>query len=168
MFFNPLQRLWRPPDWPSSCLPELLSISLEETMKRRKISSVSGGIAILTTALALGIATKAQEQSQETSREAATQTSEQPRQKADGERHGLPIETYAVVPGTKFLGRLEDELGTKGTKKNERVTRKTLGPLEADNGMYLPAGGGGRRPIRHIEPPRVAGEGKLCACVYLN
>jgi len=130
-------------------------------MKRRKISSVSGGIAVLTMALALGIASKAQEQSQESSQEASTQTSEQARQKADGERHGLPIETYAVVPGTKFLVRLEDELGTKGTKENERFKVKTLEPLEAGNGIYLPAGAEVRGHISHIEPAGVAGRAKL-------
>jgi len=161
MFFNPLQRLPRLSDWPFACLLELLSISREETMKRRKISSVSGGIAVFAMALALGIASKAQEQSQESSQEASTQTSEQARQKADGERHGLPIETYAVVPGTKFLVRLEDELGTKGTKENERFKVKTLEPLEAGNGIYLPAGAEVRGHISHIEPAGVAGRAKL-------
>jgi hypothetical protein len=161
MFFSPLQRLRRPPDWPSACLLELLSISLEETMERRKISTVSGGIAILTIALALGITCKAQEQSQESSRETSTPTSEQARQKADGERHGLPIETYAVVPGTRFLVRLEDELGTKGTKENERFKVKTLEPLEAGNGIYLQAGAEVRGHISHIEPAGVAGRAKL-------
>jgi hypothetical protein len=139
----------------------LLSISLEEIMERRKISTVSGGIAILTIALASAIASKAQEPSQDSSRVASTQTSDQPRQKADGERHGLPIETYAVVPGTKFLVRLEDELGTKGTKENERFKVKTLEPLEAGNGIYLPAGAEVRGHISHIEPAGVAGRAKL-------
>jgi len=130
-------------------------------MEQKRINSMSGGIAFLTMTLALGIACKAQERSQESSREAATQASEQPRQKADGERHGLPVETYAVVPGTKFLVRLEDELGTKGTKENERFKVKTLEPLEAGNGIYLPAGAEVRGHISHVEPAGVAGRAKL-------
>src|SRR6266852_9490038 len=102
------------------CIRYLLSNSREETMNRRKLSSVFGSVAILTLSMALGDASKAQDQTQEPARETTRQAPEQLRQKADGERHGLPIETYAVAPGTKFLVRLEDELGTKGTKENER------------------------------------------------
>src|SRR5260370_1009811 len=82
-------------------------------------------------ALALGAASKPQEQTQEPPREATTSGPDQQRQKADGERHGLPIETYAVASGTKFLVRLEEELGTKRTKENEKFKVKTLEPLEA-------------------------------------
>ena len=60
---------------------------------------------------------------------------------ADGRRSSdLPIETYAVTPGTKFLVRLEDELDTKGTRENSRFRVRTLEPLEAGAGIYLPAG----------------------------
>jgi hypothetical protein len=130
-------------------------------MKRMKLNSVFGGVAILTLSLALGDASRAQEQTQEASRETTSQAPEQQRQKADGERHGLPIETYAVAPGTKFLVRLEEELGTKGTKENEKFKVKTLEPLEAGSGIYLPPGAEIHGHISHVEPAGVAGRAKM-------
>jgi hypothetical protein len=130
-------------------------------MKRTKSSSVPAGIVILTMALALGVAGRAQEQTQEPSRETPTQAPEQQRQKADGERHGLPMETYAVAPGTKFLVRLEEELGTKGTQENAKFKVRTLEPLEAGSGIYLPPGAEIHGHISHVEPAGVAGRAKL-------
>jgi hypothetical protein len=143
------------------CIPSLLSISREETMERTKLRSVAAGVAILTMTLALGMACKAQEKTQEPPRETTTPAPEQPRQKADGERHGLPVETFAVAPGTKFLVRLEDELGTKGTKENEKFKVKTLEPLEAGSGIYLPPGAEIRGHISHVEAAGVAGRAKI-------
>ena len=130
-------------------------------MERKKLNSLSARVAVLTMTLALGVTSRAQEQSQEPSREATAQPSEQPRQKADGERHGLPLETYAVTPGTKFLVRLNEELGTKGTQQNAKFKVKTLEPLEAGSGIYLPAGAEIRGHISHVEPAGVAGRAKL-------
>ena len=130
-------------------------------MERTNLSSVGASFAILTMTLALGVACKAQDQTQEPSRGATTQASDQLRHKADGERHGLPIETFAVAPGTKFLVRLEDELGSKGTKENEKFKVRTLEPLEAGSGIYLPAGAEIRGHISHVEPAGVAGRAKL-------
>ncbi len=130
-------------------------------MDRTKLSTVYVGIASLAMTLALGVVCKAQDQTQEPSLEATTQAPEQLRQKADGERHGLPVETFAVAPGTKFLVRLEDELGTKGTKENEKFKVKTLEPLEAGSGIYLPPGAEIRGHISHLEPAGVAGRAKL-------
>ncbi len=130
-------------------------------MEPKKVSGVFGSVAILTMTLALGITCKAQDQAQEQPREATRQAPDQPRQKADGERHGLPIETYAVAPGTKFLVRLDEELGTKGTPENAKFHVKTLEPLEAGSGIYLPAGAEIRGHISHVEPAGVAGRAKL-------
>ncbi len=130
-------------------------------MERKKLSSVSASIAILTMTLALGVVGRAQDQTQERPREATTQAPEQQHQKADGERHGLPVETYAVAPGTKFLVRLEDELGTKGTRENEKFKVKTLEPLEAGSGIYLPPGAEIHGHISHVEPAGVAGRAKI-------
>src|SRR5260370_15348823 len=71
------------------------------------------------------------------------------------------METYAVAPGTKFLVRLEDELGTKGTQENAKFKVKTLEPLEADSGIYLPSGAEIHGHISHVEPAGVAGRAKL-------
>src|SRR5256885_7523726 len=129
-------------------------------MERRKLSGVFVRVTILVTALVLAGTCRAQDQSSETPREATTQAPEQPRQKADGERQGLPIETYAVAPGTKFLVRLEDELGTKGTQENAKFKVKTLEPLEAGSGIYLPSGAEIHGHISHVEPAGEAGPGK--------
>src|SRR5215472_1584184 len=106
-------------------------------------------------------ALRAQEPSQEPPREAPQQAPEQPRHRADGERHGLPVETFAVTPGTKFLVRLEDELNTKGSQENSRFRVKTLEPLEAGSGIYLPPGAEIEGHISHVEPAGVAGRAKL-------
>jgi len=139
----------------------MLSIAREENMERMKFKSVHGGVAVLAITLALGITCRAQEQTQEPSRDATSRAVDQQRQKADGERRGLPIETYAVAPGTKFLVRLEEELGTKGTQQNAKFQVRTLEPLEAGNGIYLPAGAEIRGHISHVEPAGVAGRAKL-------
>jgi hypothetical protein len=139
----------------------MLSNSREEIMGRRKLNGVFGCVAALALMLAWGITSKAQEQGQEPSREATPRAVDQQRQKADGQRHGLPMETYAVAPGTKFLVRLDEELGTKGTQENAKFHVKTLEPLEAGSGIYLPAGAEIRGHISHVEPAGVAGRAKL-------
>jgi hypothetical protein len=58
----------------------------------------------------------------------------------DGHRHGLPVEAFAVVPGTRFLVRLEGDLSSKELHKNQEFRVRTLEPLEAGQGNYLPAG----------------------------
>src|SRR6266852_5329563 len=103
MFFNPLRQPQTARNGFLCAFPCFLSI-LEETMERKKLSIASASVAAFMMTLALGVVGRAQDQPQEPSREPATQTPEQ-RQKADGELHGLPIETYAVAPGTKFLVR---------------------------------------------------------------
>ena len=59
---------------------------------------------------------------------------------ADGDRHGQPVETYAVIPGTRFLVKLESDLSTKEVHKNQTIRVRTLEPLEAGAGNYLPPG----------------------------
>src|SRR5258708_21125603 len=68
---------------------------------------------------------------------------------ADGERHGLPAETFAVVPGTRFLVRLESDLNTKEVHKNQAFRVCTLEPLQAAQGNYLPSAAG---IVVHISP----------------
>jgi hypothetical protein len=80
---------------------------------------------------------------------------------ADGQRHGLPLETYAVVPGTRFLVSLEQDLNTKEVKQNQTFRVRTLEPLEAGNGIYLPSGVEIRGHISRVEPAGVTGKAKL-------
>ncbi len=130
-------------------------------MKRLGIRISAAGCAVLAAILASGIACAAQERPPEPMQETAAPAPAQLRQRADGERHGLPLETYAVAPGTKFLVRLDEELGTKGAQQNAQFRVRTLEPLEAGSGIYLPAGAEIRGHISHVEPAGVAGRAKL-------
>jgi hypothetical protein len=87
---------------------------------------------------------------------------EQPARPADGRRHAdLPVEAYAVVPGTKFLVQLEDELDTKETREKSHFKVKTLEPLEAGSGIYLPPGAEIRGHVSRVESAGVAGRAKI-------
>src|SRR5260370_3596240 len=139
------------------CIHRLRSISREDTMDRKKLRNAYANIAILGMTRGTGFACRAQETAQEPGRETTTQATEQQRQKADGERRGLPLETYAVTPGRKFLVKLEDQLSTKGTQENAKFKVKTLEPLEAGGGIYLPPGAEIRGHISRVEPAGVGG-----------
>ena len=81
---------------------------------------------------------------------------------ADGRRQkGVPAETYAVAPGTKFLVRLEDDLSTAACKENTRFRVTTLEPLDAGSGIYLPAGAEIEGRVTRVESAGVAGRAKL-------
>ena len=116
---------------------------------------------MLAVVLASALALRAQEPPQDPTKEAAAQPPEQPRHRADGERHGLPLEAFAVTPGTKFLVSLQDDLNSKGTQENGVFKVKTLEPLEAGDGIYLPSGAEIVGHISRVEPAGVAGRAKL-------
>ena len=84
-----------------------------------------------------------------------------PGQPADGSRHGLPLETFAVVPGTRVLVRLENELSTGECKANFKFKVRTMEPLEAGSGFYLPAGAEIRGHVSKVEPAGITGRAKL-------
>ena len=130
-------------------------------MKRLRIRAFFVAMSILLVVVSAPIALRAQETPQEPNKEAMPQASDQPRHKVDGERHGLPPETFAVTPGAKFLVSLEDELSTKGTQENSTFKAKTLEPLEAGSGFYLPSGAEIAGHISRVEPAGVAGRAKL-------
>ena len=84
------------------------------------------------------------------------------RHAADGHRRNdLPIEAYAVVPGTRVLVGLEDELDTGEAKQGRRFRARTLEPLEAGSGIYLPAGAELRGHVSRVDPAGVAGRAKI-------
>jgi hypothetical protein len=132
-------------------------------MRESNHKSICATMAVLALILAGGIACAAQEPApgQAPTQESAAPPVEQPHQKADGKLHGLPLETYAVAPGTKFLVKLEEDLGTKGTPENAKFKVRTLEPLEAGSGIYLPPGAEIEGHISHVEPAGVAGRAKL-------
>jgi hypothetical protein len=80
---------------------------------------------------------------------------------ADGQRHGLPLAVLAVAPGTKFLVRLEDHLSSKDLRRNQSFRVRTLEPLEAGRGLYLPAGVQILGHVSRIEPAGTTGRAKL-------
>jgi hypothetical protein len=82
-------------------------------------------------------------------------------QQADGRRHGLPPETYAVAPGTKFLVVLEQDLTSKGTEENAKFVVRTVEPLEAGRGIYLPPGAEIHGHVSRIESAGVTGRAKI-------
>ncbi len=84
-----------------------------------------------------------------------------PTQPVDGSRHGLPLETFAVVPGTRVLVRLEDELSTADCKASFKFRVRTMEPLEAGSGFYLPAGAEIRGHVSQVEPANITGHAKL-------
>ncbi len=81
---------------------------------------------------------------------------------ADGSRRsGLPAEAYAVVPGTRMLVRLEDDLGTGNTKEGQGFTARTLEPMLAGSGIYLPSGAQLVGHVSRVQPAGVAGRAKI-------
>ncbi|HEY2545932.1 MAG TPA: hypothetical protein VGI46_07700 [Candidatus Acidoferrum sp.] len=86
---------------------------------------------------------------------------QQPAKSADGQRHGLPLETYGVAPGTKFLVALQDELGSRGTADRAKFKVKTLEPLEAGSGIYLPSGAEIEGHVSHVESAGTTGRARI-------
>jgi hypothetical protein len=83
-------------------------------------------------------------------------------QPADGSRrNGLPAEAYAVVPGTRVLVRLEEDLGTGETKEGKRFSVRTLEPMLAGSGIYLPSGAEIHGHVSRVEPAAVVGRAKI-------
>jgi hypothetical protein len=119
------------------------------------------GAAILVVGLRGSLSLSAQQSVDGPTNGRAAQGSDQSRHRADGERHGLPLETFAVTPGTKFLVRLEDDLSSKGTQENSTFRVRTLEPLEAGSGFYLAAGAEIEGHVSRVETAGVAGRAKI-------
>jgi len=129
-------------------------------MKRKGVSFF--GAAMLATLIGFGSAKAALAQDPPQDSPSVAPITEQPAHPADGRRHAdLPVEAYAVVPGTKFLVRLDDELDTKETREKKRFKVTTLEPLEAGNGIYLPPGAQIRGHVSRVESAGVAGRAKI-------
>lgn len=84
-----------------------------------------------------------------------------PARVADGQRHGLPVEAFAVVPGTRFLVSLENEMNTKEVRKNQMFRVRTVEPLPAGQGIYLPSGAVILGHVSRVEPAGTTGRAKL-------
>ena len=130
-------------------------------MNRTNFAFVTAGYALAALVLSGAMAELAQSTEQEPTQEVTAPSPEPRSQKADGQKHGLPLEAYAVAPGTKFLVRLEDELSTHDLKENAKFKVKTLEPLEAGSGIYLPPGAEIHGHVSRVEQAGVAGRAKL-------
>jgi hypothetical protein len=119
--------------------------------------------AALSLALAAAGATASQDPQQDSVPAITSQDHPAPSGRAaDGRRSSdLPVEAYAVTPGTKFLVRLEDELDTRATRENSRFRVRTLEPLEAGSGIFLPPGAEIRGHVSRVESAGVAGRARI-------
>ncbi|MGC2754310.1 MAG: hypothetical protein WCA40_18280 [Candidatus Acidiferrum sp.] len=149
----------------------------EGIMYARNRVGFSLGIGVLAAFLGLATACAAQEASQNQppqqsrsqqspekpilSEDRIGKTDDQEVKVADGKRHGLPLESYGVAPGTKFLVALEDDLGTRNTPEKTKFKVKTLEPLDAGEGIYLPSGAIIEGHVSHVEPAGVTGRARL-------
>jgi hypothetical protein len=84
-----------------------------------------------------------------------------PSHPADGARHGLSPETFAVVPGTRFLVRLEQNLNTAAIHRNQPFRVRTVEPLEAGSGIYLPSGAEIIGHVSRVDPAGTTGRAKI-------
>ena len=141
-------------------------------MQARNLGRLSVGVAALAVFLGFGMVCSAQESSQDrtplpsqekpiVSEDKIQTPDDQAAKAADGKRHGLPLETYGVVPGTRFLVALEDNLGTKGTPEKAKFKVKTLEPLEAGSGIYLPSGAEIEGHVSHVESAGTTGRARI-------
>lgn len=140
-------------------------------MRAKSWGRFSLGMAVLTAVLGLVMACAAQasqdqppQPSQDKpiiSQDRISKADEQEVKAADGKRHGLPLEAYGVAPGTKFLVALEDELGSKGTPEKAKFKVRTLEPLEAGGGIYLPSGAEIEGHVSHVESAGTTGRAKI-------
>jgi hypothetical protein len=131
-------------------------------MKRNTIRLLASGTALsLAVALSLAQMAAAQDPPQEPPAPAAESQDRPTPKPADGRRGDLPLEAYAVAPGAKFLVRLEDELDSKETRENRKFKVKTLEPLEAGNGIYLPPGAEIDGHISRVESAGIAGRARI-------
>jgi hypothetical protein len=137
-----------------------------------KNGSRLAGVATLALNLALGASCLAQDKPisrddggpAKSQSEMAQPEAHQPEmtQPADGTRRGgLPAEAYAVVPGTRVLVRLEDDLGTGDTKEGRHFSVRTLEPMLAGSGIYLPSGAEIRGHVGRVQPAAVVGRAKI-------
>lgn len=145
-------------------------------MKTRKVRIGARGALALAFGLALGVSAKAQEApvsrddggpartqaGQQDSATATAQPTAEMTQPADGSRrNGLPAEAYAVVPGTRVLVQLQDDLNTGETKEGRHFSARTLEPLIAGSGIYLPSGAMIYGHVSRVQPALVAGRAKI-------
>jgi len=66
-----------------------------------------------------------------------------------------------VPPGTRFLIRLNDELGSQDSKVGRRFTARTIEPLASANGTTIPAGSEVRGHVDKVEAAGKTGRARM-------
>ncbi|MGH9591520.1 MAG: hypothetical protein ACRD5L_00405, partial [Bryobacteraceae bacterium] len=84
-----------------------------------------------------------------------------PAQAKPAARGSNPAVYPAVASGTRFLIRLESEVGTAKSKRNARFSARTLEPLATPEGFTVPPGAEIRGHISRVEPAGVTGRARL-------
>jgi hypothetical protein len=133
---------------------------MSEKMRNKLSAYATAATTVLAILLALAINTAHAKEIHRTPRQdnVLPATESKP---ADGRRHGRPAEAYAVAPGTRFLVVLEQDLTSKGTEENSKFTVRTVEPLEAGSGIYLPPGAEVHGHVSRIESAGMAGRAKI-------
>jgi len=126
----------------------------------RKFLAYAKATGVLFTILLAAMVCAGAKEIQQTRQQDNGQSAPEPQQ-ADGRRHGLPPETYAVAPGTKFLAVLEQDLTSRGTEENAKFIVRTVEPLEAGRGIYLPPGAEIHGHVSRIESASTTGRAKI-------
>jgi hypothetical protein len=132
----------------------------EKTMTRTFLTYAKSTSFLFAILLAAVVFPAAAKKNQQMRQQDNGQSAPEPRQ-ADGRRHGLPPEIFAVAPGTKFLVVLEQDLTSRGTEENAKFIVKTVEPLEAGRGIYLPPGADIHGHVSRIESAGVTGRAKM-------
>ena len=74
---------------------------------------------------------------------------------------GGPAAPNEVTPGTRFLIRLSDEIGSKDSKAGRPFTARTIEPIASADGTTLPAGAEIRGHVDKVEAAGKTGRAKM-------
>ena len=74
---------------------------------------------------------------------------------------GGPTAPNEVAPGTRFLIRLNDELGSQGSKAGRPFTARTIEPISSADGTTLPAGAEVRGHVDKVQAAGKAGRARM-------
>lgn len=114
-------------------------------------------LAFLLCALELPASLRAQQQST-TSSVTPSSDSQSPITQTPGQ----PVESPSEIPtGTRFLVALQKDLNTKNAKAGERFVTRSLDPLAAPDGTFIPRGAEVRGHVSRVEPGGTTGRARI-------
>ena len=75
---------------------------------------------------------------------------------------GQPSESPSEIPtGTRFLVALQKDMSTKNAKAGERFVTRSLDPLTAPDGTFIPRGAEVRGHVSRVEPGGTTGRARI-------